>query len=202
MSASAALQIPGTPYLCLRDDRAITSHCLRTGRLDWDRTILDIPAVSFALKPGNVVIDVGAYIGDTTIIFEQAGCIVFAFEPRPDAFACLEINCPRSVCLKKAAGLRGQRVVFSDMVSNSFPGNLGGRQVQAVSDGSSGLSTIALDELNPHSCHFIKVDAEGFEPHVLQGGPKSNQPHAAGALHRNQYAGPKGPWLRHGGICI
>ena len=169
------VRIPNTPYVCLAGDKGISRFCLEQGRLDWDRSILNVPIIKQVLKPGNVCIDIGAYIGDTTIIFENAGCTVFAMEPRADAFTCLQFNCTRTVCVKRAAGLKGQKVIFTDKASETFDGNLGGRQVRT--DAGAGdvapeqqLPALALDELNPHTCHFMKIDAEGFEPYVLEGG--------------------------------
>jgi FkbM family methyltransferase len=162
-----ARRIPGTPHLVLAGDGAITRHCLSAGRLDWDRSILEVPEVASRLVPGAVVIDAGAYIGDTTHLFLSRGCTVFAVEPQPDAFAVLEANCPGAVCIRRPLGLYRQRVTLTANVSNTYADNLGARQVM---DDPGGVEVLALDALNPHRCDVLKVDCEGFEPFVLAGG--------------------------------
>src|SRR4051794_37592702 len=102
--------IPGTQYLALMADRYITPQCLQLRRLDWDRSFLEIPEVEATLKPGNVVFDVGAYIGDTTRLFLDRGCTVYAFEPYDDAYECLKHNCPDAQCFHSAVGDAGQTV--------------------------------------------------------------------------------------------
>lgn len=160
------VQIPGTPHYCLADDGAIARLCAHYRRLDWDRSFLEIPAIASRLAPGSLVIDAGAFIGDTTHLFLSRGCRVFAIEPQQDAFTVLEYNCPSAICLRKAVGERGQTAVLTNMVSNTPANNLGARQVAADPGGSP---VLALDDLDPHRCDFIKMDVEGFEPFALRG---------------------------------
>jgi FkbM family methyltransferase len=42
-----------------------------------------------ALRPGDIAIDCGANVGRFTVPMAQAGAEVYAFEPNPDAYACL-----------------------------------------------------------------------------------------------------------------
>lgn len=162
----AVVRIPGTPHYALAGDASITRHCLAAGRLDWDRSILGVPAVAERLVPGAAVIDAGAYIGDTTHLFLSRGCTVIAIEPQPDAFAALTANCPGAACVRNPLGRRGQRVTLTAYVSNTFADNLGARQ---VATDANGVEVLALDALNPHRCDVLKIDCEGFEPHVLAG---------------------------------
>lgn len=162
------VQIPGTPHFCLADDRAVTPLCLQTGRLDWDQSFLFIPDIARQLKPGAVVLDVGAFIGDTTHLFLRRGCAVIAVEPQEDAFTLLEHNCPQSINLKRAVGMRGQSIVLTSAVSNTVSSNLGARQV-AEHHGLEARPVLALDDLNPYRCDFLKIDVEGFEPFALRG---------------------------------
>jgi FkbM family methyltransferase len=39
------------------------------------------------LRPGDLVIDLGANVGRTVRLFAQRGCVVQGYEPNPDAFA-------------------------------------------------------------------------------------------------------------------
>ncbi len=160
------LQIPGTRHHCLADDGAISRLCLQGGRLDWDRSYLAIPEIAARLVPGATVIDAGAFIGDTAHLFLARGCKVIAIEPQEDAFAVLEYNCPDAICIKKAVGQRGQRILPTFQVSNTPANNLGARQVAQTAEG---MPVLALDDLDPHRCDFIKIDVEGFEPYALLG---------------------------------
>jgi FkbM family methyltransferase len=46
-------------------------------------------AVVAELKPGDIAIDCGANVGKFTMPMAESGATVYAFEPNPDAFACL-----------------------------------------------------------------------------------------------------------------
>jgi hypothetical protein len=105
------VRIPNTPFLALADDKYITPDCMGTGRLDWDQSMAAVPAIAARLRPGAVVIDAGAYIGDTTKLFERFGCFVYALEPREDAFTLLQYNCPNAITIKRAIGRKGLSVV-------------------------------------------------------------------------------------------
>jgi len=165
------MQIPKTTpigetgKIVLADDLGGSASALRAGRLDWDDDFTGLPEVR-ALVPGQVVIDVGAFIGDTTHMFLLRGCEVYAFEPQSDAFFCLVHNCPEAHCYQAAVG--------SDELYQCSTGpeaceraqwHLGGRPL--VRDGFH--RTVALDRLGFSRVDFLKIDAEGWEPLVLAG---------------------------------
>lgn len=113
------------------------------------------------LHPGHVVVDAGAFIGDTTLPMLKLGCEVFAIEPFVDAFLCLQFNCRRAHCIHRAVG-NGERVSLSPVIpSNRY----GCRYVQA----GEGFVTLRIDELHLEKCHLIKVDVEGWELYALRG---------------------------------
>lgn len=64
-------------------DNTATKNIERSGRLDWDDNFNNITEIQ-SLKQGDVVVDAGAWIGDTTKTFLNKGCIVHAFEARED----------------------------------------------------------------------------------------------------------------------
>ena len=158
--------IPGTDILLLANDQVITPHCLRTGRLDWDRSFLQIPEIA-NLKSGDVVLDIGAFIGDTTKIFLDKGCVVHAFEAYPDAAHCLKHNCPTAIIYDQPVG---------DGVSYIAPlgegGNMGARFCIPNWDGPK---TLRIDDLKLPRIDFVKIDVEGFEPFVLDGAKETFQ---------------------------
>lgn len=44
------------------------------------------------IRPGDVVIDIGAYVGEFSLIAAARGAIVTAYEPTPETFAVLQTN--------------------------------------------------------------------------------------------------------------
>jgi len=146
---------------CLEGDTHITNDIRRTGTLKWDPTFEKVLQLIGAGN-GRRMVDVGAYIGDSTKWFEDAGFKCHAFEPMPDAFECLEKNAhPDTFCHNVAIG-SGQTYG----TTTESEGNLGGRSLIV-----SGGGTIApsLDFLFPDSIDVLKIDAEGFEPFILEG---------------------------------
>jgi FkbM family methyltransferase len=142
---------------CLPGDSDITKHIARTGTLKWDVPFKEVIKI---VGPGanRKMIDVGAYIGDSTKWFIDSGFECHAFEPQLDAFECLlkNVHC-------KAYNIplgSGQMVSTSKQVV----GNLGGRSL----DLNGEISAVKLDDLFD-SVDVIKIDAEGFEPFILEG---------------------------------
>lgn len=138
-------------------DNCATTHIRARGRLDWDDQFNAIEEIA-GLKPGQVVFDVGAWIGDTTQTFLKLGCEVHAFEPRPDNFVCLLHNCPDAHCYNLALG-NGERVATDKRGGNTgayslLPGN---------------KYSIRLDHLDVRRLDFLKLDVEGFEISALLG---------------------------------
>lgn len=118
------------------------------------------------LKSGNVVIDVGAFIGDTAIWPLKQGCEVHAIEPFVDAYTCLLFNTSKygslAHCYHRACG-NGEKV---KLVHQAYGDNFGMRYVL---DDPEGEPTLRLDDLSVKSCDFLKIDCEGRESRVLDG---------------------------------
>ena len=137
-------------------------------RLDHDQNIL--PFILPHIKEGDVVIDVGANIGDHTIAYARAvGATgrVIAFEPNALAFQCLKHNLENFIqVVVSNTGLsdKNENVALSD---NN--GNYGGSYVDKSGNGST---LEVLDDI-PTRPNLIKIDAEGYEPKVLAGAEKT-----------------------------
>ena len=125
------------------------------------------------LKPGDTVIDVGANIGETVLASSIAvgtNGRVFAFEPHPKVFGFLQdnlrLNEIRNVQLfNLGLGDTRRTVLFSDDRRDDM---------NRVTGDESGL-TITLEALDPilvdcPRIQLLKVDVEGYEMFVLQGG--------------------------------
>lgn len=149
------------------------------------------------LKDCKVAWDLGAFIGDHTRQYLDAGMRVFAFEPNPDAFECLKANCPDARVFEFAASdFYGQVGFWRD-------GNAGASHI--TDQGYHKATMLPLDQMlygdfgvppadgfEP-PC-FVKIDIEGFEPKALRGmeqtlriyKPKLFVEFNKGALERNQ----------------
>lgn len=149
----------------LENDTHISRWVEQNRRLDHDRNAL--PLVLPLIKPGDTVVDAGAFIGDHTIAYLNAvgeHGHVLAFEPNPEAFECLQFNCPKATCyplaLGEMTGTRGLKI----------SGNAGNSSLS--SDESKVDYTVAmmeLDLLRMRRLDYFKIDVEGFEVFVLQG---------------------------------
>jgi FkbM family methyltransferase len=162
--APTIVPIGNTGKVCILEDNAISSLCLTKGRLDWDSDFAAIPEVK-ALRPGDVVVDVGAFIGDTTECFLGHGCEVHAFEPNAYAFLCLRTNCPLAHLHPIALG-SGQSYVWRRQ-----GGNIGGQPLILQEKGDGIART--LDSFEISRVAFLKIDVEGFELLVLKGAEKT-----------------------------
>ena len=140
--------------------------------------------------PHDVIVDVGANIGTTTIPFAQrTGCRVIAIEPVPEIFAVLCRNvadnglAPRVTCVQAAISIAG-----GDRVRMILPeGNSGGGEVIrpdrepsfAGTDSVRGVVDVpamALGDLldahgvAPECVAFVWSDTQGCEAEVIESG--------------------------------
>lgn len=140
-----------------------------TRRLDHDAYM--IPIACSYIKKGSTVIDVGANIGSHTIAYLEATGPegkVFAYDPHPDSFSCLRLNCPNAVTKQCAIGdHNGQdHLTMAD-------GNLGASFLseEGIEVPITTLDTELLNGIYPSDIpvSFIKIDVEGCESEVLHG---------------------------------
>lgn len=141
-------------------------------RLDFDIHFLE--EICQFIKPGDTVVDVGAFVGDHTLAYAHMTSghpgRVLAFEPNPLTFACLKRN------MNQFGHVQCYQHGLSDKTANvnvtSDP-NWGGVYLEEVEGGSQGASgssvTHALDSFKLFGVSLIKIDAEGYEVKVLQG---------------------------------
>lgn len=75
-------------YRAVRYNRAVEwlqAKLRRTSTISFDAI-----GLSVTLKPGDIVIDCGANVGDVASRFARSGATIYAFEPQPDCFAILQ----------------------------------------------------------------------------------------------------------------
>lgn len=147
-------------FWILEPDSHVSQWCLEMKRLDHDQNLL--PVILPYIKPGDVVVDAGAYIGDHTLAYLKAvgpEGSVWAFEPNPEAFECLTRNCLDAYVCDFALSDKEERLgmVTSDNVGASY-------LVPGVSFLSRTLDSFAFKQLN-----FFKLDVEGMEVKAIRG---------------------------------
>ncbi len=118
---------------------------------------------------GGHVIDVGANIGYTTVLFARAiddGFKVFALEPEEENFGRLERNASRYHVADRVVARRVAAGAASGAIGLRInPDHHGDHQVDP---GGSSLSLVSLDEF-AGPIRFVKIDVQGYEPAVLAG---------------------------------
>lgn len=133
-------------------------------------------------KNSRVSLDIGANIGCTALLFAELSKRVYAFEPSPTTFKFLEKNILRSGLANiylKNIGI-GEEAVESTLTfapSNRSGGFVSDQMQASVGHTVEKISICPLDEvisrLELRDIDFIKIDVEGFEPHVLHGAVKT-----------------------------
>jgi FkbM family methyltransferase len=153
----------GRTVALIDGDTHIGKWVIESGRLDHDSNML--PLLNAYIHKGFTVVDVGAFIGDHTEYYvNRVGRTgkVYAFEPNPAAFECLEYNMasyPNVLCINAGASDNGGKIgIATDPNAGAS---------HAVEGGD--IPCITLDGLNLTECHFIKIDCEGMEIKALDG---------------------------------
>ena len=126
------------------------------------------------ITPGMTVLDLGANIGFYTVFLSRLvgeHGRVFAFEPEPSLFACLERNClvnaAGNVRLHRAAvGAESGTATISRSAVNS-----GDTRVWGTGHGdAASVRVVTVDEaLGDVRPDFIKMDVQGYELKALRG---------------------------------
>lgn len=161
--------------ICPADDCNFPPRAAALGDIDIDN---QIPGVGKAagLVPGDVVVDIGAFVGDTACALARFGAEVYAFEPFFDSYLALHYNTQvwfqrnnptaRPIhCFNSPVG-NGERVRYV----YECPGpNFGMRSVQSTTNAADAISTVRIDDLHLPNCKLMKVDCEGSEIPALLG---------------------------------
>jgi len=131
-----------------------------------------------ALRPGDIAIDVGAHIGYFSLLFRllvgETGS-VYAFEPMPETYTRLLRNVMRNH-FTNVVPLPMALATWTGSTELHFNSRNEGEctLVSDVGDGSCQVQVTRLDDIFegvlPTRPRLLKIDAEGAEMHVLQGG--------------------------------
>jgi FkbM family methyltransferase len=127
------------------------------------------------VRPGMVVVEVGANIGTHTVFLARAvGCQgrVLAFEPQRIVFqalcANLALNSIANVHAWQAAVGRQCGEILVPELDPEKEHNFGGLGLGEFRSGER-VPVVTLDSLKLPQCHLVKVDVEGMEQQVLEG---------------------------------
>jgi FkbM family methyltransferase len=127
------------------------------------------------LRPGMVVVEVGANIGAHTVPLAQAVWprgAVLAFEPQRIVFqtlcANLAVNSIVNVDARPAAVGAAPGTLLVPVLDCTLANNFGGLGLGTHTVGEP-VSVVTLDSLDLGRCDLLKVDAEGMEKDVLDG---------------------------------
>ena len=123
------------------------------------------------LRPGDIVLDCGANIGEFAVASQRRGAIVHAFEPDPKEYRALQMNAADGiVCVNAALWKTETKLEF--FLQNSTGDSSLFRPAPQVT--SVSVDAIRLDDyLDRHlpnrTIRLLKLEAEGAEPEVLEG---------------------------------
>ncbi len=155
----------------IAEDKCITNFIKEKGKLDFDDNMN--PYVLPYIPVGGTVIDVGAFVGDSTKAYiDKVGehGEVFALEPSKEAFKCLKYNMQdyeNAICTNAGVG-------FENTVKSivKVADNLGMNYLTDESFEDS-IEVYSLDKYckfqDIDKLDFIKIDCEGYELEVLKG---------------------------------
>lgn len=191
MNSSGSYRVVKSRYGALKvfanDIGAVTHSLLMYG--EWAEN--EISFLKHFIEPASVVLDIGAYIGSHTLAFANTvgpNGRVIAIEAQPETFELLKENIAlNSEVLTEdvvqvyhaiAGSTLGQiRIPAIDArVEGSFGSASLVGTLERPEDLESGSASIAavealtIDSLQVSKCDLIKIDVEGLEHLVLQGG--------------------------------
>lgn len=125
------------------------------------------------VKPEHVVLDIGANHGSHTVFLARHAAFVHAFEPQPFMHHILCANVTLNGLMNVRTYQAGVGAKADMLMMPAFdytqPGNFGASPLKSIGGGDR-VPIINLASLELPRCDFIKIDAEGMEQQVLEGG--------------------------------
>jgi FkbM family methyltransferase len=134
----------------------------------------------------DAILDIGANIGCTAILFGQISKTVHAFEPSSTTFAFLQRNVQMAGMENITSHNFGLGLEAGEFTLTFAPSNRSGGFVSNKTQASNGHTIekieiretdIAIESLNIQKIDFIKIDVEGFEGQVLRGATRTLDKH-------------------------
>ncbi len=134
----------------------------------------DMCFAAHVLCPEDLFFDVGANIGVYSLLIGRAsGAHVVAFEPAPDALAYLERNIAQNALSDRITILRSAVSRVPGFVNFSTDADVMNRII--ISGSGVIVPAVTLDDVSAKYGvpQLIKIDVEGFEPDVIEGGSRT-----------------------------
>lgn len=148
---------------------------LRNGVNAWIASVAEkyIGGTGYQPREGDVIVDIGAGIGEFALWCSEAGAQVVAFEPDPLAYACLERNVASAATVQIVSC-----ALWKERADLRLHGSVDTTASSLIEDGKStsryaDVEAWPLDQLDflvrLPVIDFMKVDGEGVEPEILTG---------------------------------
>ena len=130
----------------------------------------------FKIKKDDTVIDIGANIGTTVLSLSKnvgkEGNVI-AFEPQNIMSQCLQTNLTLNDITNVSVYTLGvsSKSGWANLNDSDFS-EIGRYGEAGISEKGTRIKTIKLDEIEVDKCSLIKIDVDGNEYKILQGGIK------------------------------
>lgn len=135
----------------------------------------EMNALGSIIQPGDIVLDIGAYIGTHAVFFAQKVApngLVYAIEPQRFSFNLLCTNVALNnllnvICLNKFATDTTKKIKVP-LLDPDIEQNFGGLHIEELNQGEP-VDTLIIDSLKLPRLRLIKIDVEDGEEKVLEG---------------------------------
>ncbi|MGB9637578.1 MAG: FkbM family methyltransferase, partial [Microgenomates group bacterium] len=144
---------------------------------EWSQAEFDL--LGKFIKPGDVIFDIGAYIGTHSVFFGKKvspGGFVVAIEPQRIAFEILNTNLVLNELInvfpvyKFASDIRQKIAV--PLLNPYVKQNFGALRISRFKEGEI-VESVLLDDFNLPKCNIIKIDTEENEDKIIKGAAKT-----------------------------
>jgi len=135
--------------------------------------IHDVHFVGFDLKD-KIVVDVGAFVGDTALYYANLGAIVYAYEPHPINFYYLKKNIELNPHLNDKIKLFNEAVGKDEEIEVNVGENISGTFsiYSSVKGKTLRIKSISLrkilEENNLNNPYLLKADCKGCEYYIIE----------------------------------
>jgi FkbM family methyltransferase len=153
-------------------------------KADYEPHLTSFVEKNFKLKANQVALDIGANLGWYSMLLDrisEEGASIHSFEPDPLNFNLLKTNLSQNNVTKVQITETALSDSSGEQTLHLYPDkNRGRHSLLPINDGETvTVKTLTLDDyceqnaISGESIEFIKIDVEGYEPMVLQGGKKT-----------------------------